>query len=371
MVLLSAGLLLAASADYYSLSLDASSFEDLGFLKDRLSGKQVVQLGEATHGGSEFYRLKHRLVRFLHEKLGYDLLVFEAGVIETDLSNLKRDALTAAEWLDSTLFANMRWTESKALFDYLKARPKLQVAGIDPQFSSDEVLTLSAEVVETYDHSLAGEIRKRMGEGYAFQGLTGQPEVFRAKRDEYLAWLRETVTKLEKVKVKAPDTEKFAVLLDGFKGLKRYWNYEPNAPMFERLALRDQMMAEAALKRIGNRKAIVWAHNGHIGKGLGYKILGDHLREKLGAKTYALGLFGRSGSYYQHWTRTTLPWQTDPSGLESAFPSVRQAHFADARSFPAKVKAMEPENGGTIEFVPAERFDGLIVVNGISAPTKG
>ncbi len=53
-------------------SLDAGEgLEDLQPLKPILYGKRIIALGEATHGTSEFFRMKHRLLVFFVTELGF------------------------------------------------------------------------------------------------------------------------------------------------------------------------------------------------------------------------------------------------------------------------------------------------------------
>ena len=53
-------------------SVDAGQgFDDLQPLKPLLSGKRIMALGEATHGTSQFFRMKHRLLEFLVIEIGF------------------------------------------------------------------------------------------------------------------------------------------------------------------------------------------------------------------------------------------------------------------------------------------------------------
>jgi hypothetical protein len=63
-------------------SLSAARYEDLKFLDDRLSGVRLVQLGESGHGVREFSQAKIRLIKYLHEHLGFDVIAFESGLYE-------------------------------------------------------------------------------------------------------------------------------------------------------------------------------------------------------------------------------------------------------------------------------------------------
>ena len=56
---------------------DGSGFADLEPLRRIWAGSRVVALGEATHGTSEFFRMKHRLTRFLVTQMGFRHVAME------------------------------------------------------------------------------------------------------------------------------------------------------------------------------------------------------------------------------------------------------------------------------------------------------
>jgi erythromycin esterase-like protein len=54
------------------LSVDAENgFEDLRRLQPILQDRRIIALGEASHGTSEFFRMKHRMLEFLVCEMGY------------------------------------------------------------------------------------------------------------------------------------------------------------------------------------------------------------------------------------------------------------------------------------------------------------
>ncbi|WP_346929002.1 erythromycin esterase family protein, partial [Clostridium sp.] len=54
-----------------------NEFKDLMPLKDILKDKKIVGMGEATHGTSEFFKMKHRFFEFLVEEMGYRVFAME------------------------------------------------------------------------------------------------------------------------------------------------------------------------------------------------------------------------------------------------------------------------------------------------------
>jgi erythromycin esterase-like protein len=62
----------------YSLEPDSTSTDDgLLFLNEELKGKTIVGLGEASHGTSEFYVQKGRIIKHLISECDFKLLSFE------------------------------------------------------------------------------------------------------------------------------------------------------------------------------------------------------------------------------------------------------------------------------------------------------
>ena len=56
------------------------NFEDLKPLKKSIGNSRVVMLGEQTHGDGAAFDAKTRLIRFLHEQMGFNVLAFESGL---------------------------------------------------------------------------------------------------------------------------------------------------------------------------------------------------------------------------------------------------------------------------------------------------
>jgi len=58
------------------------SFADLMPLVARIGASRVVALGEATHGDGSTFLAKARLIRFLHQVMGFDVLAWESGFFD-------------------------------------------------------------------------------------------------------------------------------------------------------------------------------------------------------------------------------------------------------------------------------------------------
>lgn len=63
-----------------SIEAEDEDFSDLEPLQNILGKARVVMLGEQTHGDGSTFKAKIRLIKFLHERLGYDVLAFEGSL---------------------------------------------------------------------------------------------------------------------------------------------------------------------------------------------------------------------------------------------------------------------------------------------------
>src|SRR5262245_9276562 len=65
-----------------SIELADDDFSDLEPFAKAVGEARIVMLGEATHGDGATFEAKSRLVRFLHERMGFDVLAFESGLYD-------------------------------------------------------------------------------------------------------------------------------------------------------------------------------------------------------------------------------------------------------------------------------------------------
>ncbi|MEM8528878.1 MAG: erythromycin esterase family protein [Bacteroidota bacterium] len=68
------------------------NYSDLNFLEKELAGKRIVCLGEEWHFTETFSQIKNRIVKYLHQELGYNVIIFESsfqGALIAQTENLK------------------------------------------------------------------------------------------------------------------------------------------------------------------------------------------------------------------------------------------------------------------------------------------
>src|SRR5215467_136542 len=119
----------------HSLDIADDDFSDLEPLAQAIGNASIVTLGEQTHGDGTTMEAKARFVRFLHERMGFDVLAFESGLYDVR----KIWQLISAGGNTKTLSRQgiySIWSISQQvqpLLDYVEARARsprpLQLAG--------------------------------------------------------------------------------------------------------------------------------------------------------------------------------------------------------------------------------------------------
>jgi erythromycin esterase len=124
-----------------SIDLHDTDFSDLAPLASAIGASRIVMLGEQSGLDGTTFRAKARLIRYLHEQLGFDVLVFESGLYDMEAAwqtiEAGGDATEAARASVSAGWRNS--AELQPLFAYVGERAHtnrpLRLAGMAPEFS--------------------------------------------------------------------------------------------------------------------------------------------------------------------------------------------------------------------------------------------
>ena len=115
---------------------DTADFSDLQFLKEVLKNKEIVMLGEGTHSDGSTFEAKNSLVRFLHQEMNFDVLIFEGGFYEGNV--IDRVISKAKDPINAAKFGLFMWPyckQSSSVFTYIaetkKSANPMSIAGMD------------------------------------------------------------------------------------------------------------------------------------------------------------------------------------------------------------------------------------------------
>jgi erythromycin esterase len=132
-----------------------------------MGGVRIVMLGEPSHGAGSAFAAKVRLIRLLHERHGFDVLVWESGIIDLERTEAGlRGDLNPVEAAQRGIFRI--WSasaECRPLFAYAKASPSsarpLNMAGFDMQISAPGTTDYFAAELRAFVRALDPTRRSR------------------------------------------------------------------------------------------------------------------------------------------------------------------------------------------------------------------
>lgn len=118
-------------------------YSDLEPIRRAVGDARVVFLSEELHGVGATFRARSRLIKFLHQRCGFDVLAFESGIYDCRRAweLLREGKMPAREAVSQGVLST--WTgieELQPMWEYLgrqarQPRP-LEICGFDCQFSS-------------------------------------------------------------------------------------------------------------------------------------------------------------------------------------------------------------------------------------------
>lgn len=295
-----------------------SAFEDLMPLKTILEGKRIVAMGEATHGTKEFFQMKHRMLQFLVEEMGYNVFGIEASMPDCMAVN---DYVLYGKGDAKNVVTGMKfWTwDTKEVLDmvewmreYNKTHDKkIKFYGFDMQSSgtaAKNVIEYLKNVDSFYEVKVDLELSQFNDEKLDYGVDKKLPidtvnEIIKAsneKKDEY---------------IKKSSKEQYEIYEQNLNILCQFYDMLGTKQSdFQKETKRDKYMAENAkwiLDHEGeNSKMMIWAHNVHVAKGIdklngstpdysegNVKRMGANLYDMYKDKMYVIGFEFNKGDF--------------------------------------------------------------------------
>jgi protein-L-isoaspartate(D-aspartate) O-methyltransferase len=302
--------LVAECAEPFSRIEDAA----LDGLIERIGHAQFVLLGEATHGTSEFYRMRTRITQELIRRRGFTVVAVEAdwpdaAVVDRYVRGLPP---RPQAWIPFSRFPTWMWRnrEVHELVEWLRAynregKPPVGFCGLDLY----SLFTSAYEVVrylDRVDPVAAAAARQRYGQltpwqddpaAYGKAALVGHIQPY---EHDIVAMLRELLAR--RLEYSAKDGDAFfdaAMNARVVLGAEQYYRvmYYGSAESWN---LRDQHMFDT-LRAIGAHQGegahiVVWEHNSHVGDAAATEMaargehnVGNLCRRAFGDKVFIVG----------------------------------------------------------------------------------
>lgn len=325
---------------------------DYDALLDMAHGRELVLLGEATHGTQDFYRMRAQITRRLIVEEGFDAVAIEGDWPDTWRVNQfvqgEGDADADAALDDYQRFPMWMW-RNREMRDFIMwlrahnaARPpeaRVGVYGLDlySMYQSADAVIRYLERVDPAQAALArrryaalDHVREPQAYGYA-AAAGARPDAREAVVAQLLQLRADALLHLSLDGLAALDAQFFAqqnaeVVVDAeqyyrsmFGRRLNTWNLR-DAHMHRTLCA----LARYRQQRSGSGRIVVWAHNSHVGDARateshlrGEWNLGQLVREAAGSKALLVGFSTYTGHVsaasqcdgeVEHkWVRPALP----------------------------------------------------------------
>lgn len=276
-----------------------NGFDDLKPLKDLIGDARIVSLGECTHGSSEVFSMKHRMLEYLVKEKGFTIFSIEANMPEAFALN---EYIIDGKGEPRKLMAGMYfWTwntqEVLDMIEWMKkynetATKKIMFTGFDMQFPDVSIKILRdylilnkpgfLSILNDYDLlSKKKQMKKNEGNDI-FKTLKADAQILMDSLNAHKPGLYNKDFNW------------------AFQNASILWQYAANH--FSNPS-RDESMAENVkwiLNQNPSAKIVLWAHNGHIKKdndGFEYKSMGEYLDKLYGKEMIAIGFATAEGTY--------------------------------------------------------------------------
>ena len=304
--------IIATSCEEFE-AIEAANLESL---LQRIGAARIVLLGEATHGTSEFYRMRARISRELIERKGFSFVAIEGDWPDAArIDHFVRHAEYApSEWMAFARFPVWMWRnrDVRAFVDWLRAHnadiePAKRVAfhGLD-LYSLYNSIRSVLNYLDDIDPRSARIARQRYGcltpwqadpATYGHAALTGD---FQTCEREVVSILTDLMHKQRAYA--EHDGERFLDAVQNARLVANAERYYRTMYYGSRASwnLRDSHMFETLKTLLDfhgpKSRAIVWAHNSHVGDSAATEMssrgefnIGQLCREEFGGEAYAIG----------------------------------------------------------------------------------
>ncbi|MFW5329614.1 erythromycin esterase family protein [Hydrogenophaga sp. ZJX-1] len=305
----------AAAAEGFD-SVDSADLEPL---LQRMGDARVVLLGEATHGTSEFYRMRERITRELITRKGFSFVAIEGDwpdAVQID-RHVRRQSTSEEAWSGFARFPAWMWRneEVRGFVDWLRehnrqAAQPVAFHGLD-LYSLYSSIDAVLAYLDRVDPPTAQVARQRYG---CLTPWQSDPASYglAALTTRYRSCEQDVVKMLVDLQQKSPvyigqDGERLLDALQNARVISQAERYYRTMYYGSRVAwnLRDNHMFSTLRHLLSfhgaDSKAVVWAHNSHVGDSAATEMslreeynLGHLCRQALGSSACQVG-FGTHG----------------------------------------------------------------------------
>lgn len=388
-------------------------FSDLTFLKGLIGDRPVVQLGESSHGTREFNHVKTRLIKYLHQEMGFSVVAIESGFFEGIYADTQRET-GSADSLMQFIFGVWQTNEVLELFQYVKDTQSgpnsLRLIGFDPQISSSNYARIGGYIEDIptspgFSQTLKDELVADLSNFRALEIQFGNQDCVQQASQacqgtiDLMDALKTSLTSAETslASISNPSEPLKILSIAVFAAMGQIDASTAGYTGGDYGVVRDKNMA-SIFGRIRqdvypDEKIVVWAHNRHIAHQESptlddsgqfiflQETMGFHLKNEIPTELYTIGLYMLRGATADNSRRSIPVSLPADNSIESIAHSVRKAAiFIDSQPNQAQTTGNEflfertfahfwGGSFGSYSMIPSDQFDGLLIIDQSSLPS--
>ncbi len=285
--------------------------KELSILGKIIGDKRIVMLGELDHGDGSTFIQKTRIIQYLHEELGFNIVAFEAPFSELAmLDEYNNMNIESAKKELYSLWSKVN--ETQELFSYMH-KNSMTLTGFDSRHVSKRTLITDSIVkhfkLDTFDVAVKNNLE--VLDTLLFNDYESYIKIDTIKQQEFIDFIDNLIAfQFSNTKnILVSNHSSFWVqMLNSLKGAAlTCWEKDEYFSVLER----DKYMADNLLwiinKKYPEDKIVIWAANYHIvanqyylngGDKNGYprfQLMGDYIKENQGTNVVILPFIHSKG----------------------------------------------------------------------------
>lgn len=292
-------------------------------LLERIGDARVVLLGEASHGTSEFYRMRERITRELVTKKGFTFIAIEGDWPDAARIDhyVRHFEYPPSEWTAFARFPTWMWrnNEVRQFIDWLRdwnssqeIEQRVAFHGLDLYSLYNSIRSI-LDYLDDVDPDTAQLARQRYAclgpwqSDPAAYGHAALTSAYHSCEEDVTRMLQELLAR--QARFVEHDGERFMDAVQNarlvanaehyyrimYYGSRASWNLR-DSHMFETLITQLHFYGE-------DSKAVVWAHNSHVGNAAATEMsargetnIGELCRKEFGDRVYSIGFGTHTGT---------------------------------------------------------------------------